>query len=117
MFLCRPVQGEEEEPKVVWWHNHDRELRPGFQLGLCGPGPVSLTGPQHPFYRLKKLEEITSKFCSNTGLSIFMPTGDNANKNITESIKSLRRETCDNEVGQGFCEEPKKYRFQETMPL
>lgn len=81
------------------------------------PGPVSLTGPQHPFYRLKNVEERTSKFPSNAGLSIFMPTGENANKSITESTESLKREICDNEVGQGFCEEPRKHKFQETMPL
>ena len=116
MLLGLPAQGKEEEPKVVWWHGHDRERRPGFQLCPWGLGPVSLTSPQHPSHRLKKVEEMTSRFPSNAGLPILTPTGDKANKSTTEPVRSLKREGGDNEVGQGLCEEPKKCQFQEIMP-
>lgn len=89
---------------MVCWRGHDQDLRLGFRPCLSGPAPVSLTGPQHPSHRLKKVDEMASVFPSNAGLSIFMPTSDTTNKSITESIMRLKREVCDNQVGQGFCE-------------
>lgn len=52
--------------------------------------------------------EMTSIFPSKAGLPILKPTGNTASKSVTESLRSLRREGCDSEVGQGLCGEPKK---------
>lgn len=50
---------------------------------------------------------MTSKFPSDPGLSTFMPTGNTVDENITATIKHLKREICEKQVGQGFCEKPK----------